>query len=681
MAAYISLASLLSLFTVFAASQSVKFVYNGFNETNLTLVGATVIRPSGALKLTNKSHHVIGSAFHPIPIPMFNTSSSAAPNASSFSTSFVFAIVSPSSSKGGFGFAFTLAPAMQFPGAQDGHYLGILNETNDGDSSNHIFMVEFDTVAGFKMDSDTQGNHIGININNMNPNASEPAAYFVNGTNKKREVPLESGKAIYAWIDYDGVKKLVNVTIAPVDFPKPSRPLMSESIDLSPVLKNRMYAGFSAATGQKASFHYILGWSFRVNGMADRLNLSRLPIPPNETKSSSKIQIKKALIATFCAVVVLFLLGTLFTVFIYRPTKQFEVLEDWELDCPHRFRYRDLNTATKGFKDSELIGVGGFGKVYKGVLPNTGAEIAVKKISNNSVQGIREFAAEIESLGRLRHKHLVNLQGWCKRKNDLLLVYDYIPNGSLASILFSTKKNFVLSWEHRFNIVKGIAAGLLYLHEEWEQVVIHRDVKSSNVLIDADMNGRLGDFGLARLYDHGKHSHTTHVVGTIGYIAPELIQTGKASKSSDVFAYGVLLLEVACGRGPIVHEVPDPGHVILVNWVIECLQMGRILDAVDPKLNSMYVVEEMELVLGLGLICSHPKPETRPTMREVTRYLNGDEPVPISNTISSVDSRQFDDITTRFLDVLSTDMITTSYRSSSIGKMSSSSFDSARQLD
>jgi serine/threonine protein kinase len=266
-------------------------------------------------------------------------------------------------------------------------------------------------------------------------------------------------------------------------------------------------------------------------------------------------------------------------------------------------------------------------------LPTNGNEVAVKRITTNSIQGLRGFTAEIESLGRLRHKNLVNLQGWCKRNNDLLVVYDYIPNGSLAGLLFSRGNNFVLSWEQRFNIVKGIAAGLLYLHEEWEQVVIHRDVKSSNVLIDAGMNGRLGDFGLARLYDHGTMSHTTNIVGTIGYIAPELARTGQASTSSDVYAYGILLLEVACGRKPV-----ETSNFILTDFVIECHQKGRVLDAADPELNSAFVVKEMEVVLGLGLLCSHHKPEARPTMREVIRYLNWEDKLPVIDDLGSSDS-------------------------------------------
>ncbi|KAK4392340.1 L-type lectin-domain containing receptor kinase SIT2 [Sesamum angolense] len=634
------------LSTLFLSSQSFEFVYNGFNNSiNLDHAEATIIKPSGALRLTNNSHNVLGHAFHLTPIPFFNNS----PNASSFTTYFVFQIVpSTLNTNGGFGLAFTLSPSPEFPGAAPGHFLGIFNSSNNGNLSNHIFAVEFDTVDGHNEKSDTDGNHIGININGMDSTASKSAAYYVEGTqNHEEQVLLEKEGPIQAWIDYDGVKKVVNVTVCPLGVAKPARPLLSEVIDLSLYLEKNMYAGFSAATGQKSSSHYILGWSFRLNGIADPLDLSQLPVVPVEKSSRSAVKVRKVLIATF-SVVIFILLGALLSIRFYQRVMKFELLEDWELDCPHRFRYKDLHKATKGFKETEKIGAGGFGKVYKGILPATGVEVAVKKImSNNPLQGMREFAAEIESLGRLRHKNLVNLQGWCKHKNGLLLVYDYVLNGSLDSLLYNSKNGNFLTWEQRFNIVKGVASGLLYLHEEWEQVVIHRDVKSSNVLIDHDMNARLGDFGLARLYDHGKNSHTTNVVGTIGYIAPELARTGKASKSSDVFAYGILLLEVACGRPPVKYELDR--NVILVDWVLECMKMGNIFEAVDAKLNSMYVTEEIELVLGLGLLCSHPKSEARPTMRQVMKYLNGDEMLPMFDKLSSAGSRRVDEITSRFL--------------------------------
>ncbi|KAH0635835.1 hypothetical protein KY289_035750 [Solanum tuberosum] len=662
----------LIFFPILVRAQSFDFAYNGFNKSNIIRDGVAIINPSGALKLTNRSQNVIGHAFHPNPVPIFNSSTK---NVTSFSTYFVFAIVPLEKTSGGFGFAFTLSPSPGFPGAQGDHFLGVLNNTNNRKDTNHIFMVEFDTVDGHDEGVDTDGNHIGININSMISIASQPANYYVNGTSRTEEVHLQNGESIQAWIDYDGMSKVVNVTISPRTVPKPIRPLISEVVDLSPVLNQTMYAGFSAATGDKASSHYILGWSFRLNGAADPLDLDNLPVaPPEVVRPSKNSHLKRALIGTFCSVVIL-LLGAFY---IYRRMRQHEVLEDWELDCPHRFRFRDLYKATKGFKESELIGVGGFGAVYKGVLPTNGAEVAVKKISSNSLQGMREFAAEIESLGRLRHKHLINLQGWCKNKNDLLLVYDFVPNGSLDSLLYRQKRDIVLTWEQRFNIIKGIAAGLLYLHEEWEQVVIHRDVKSSNVLIDGEMNGRLGDFGLARLYDHGKNSHTTNVVGTIGYIAPELTRTGKASTSTDVYAYGVLLLEVASGRPPIVYE-PGKGALVLADWVIECLQLGNVLDAVDQRLNSVYVDKEVQMILRLGLVCSHPRPEARPTMRQIMKYLTGDESLPVfEQQLSCVGSDRVDEITAKFLEVFSTDTINISRRSLSVGQISSSSLHSGR---
>ncbi|KAK8518171.1 hypothetical protein V6N13_027652 [Hibiscus sabdariffa] len=589
----------------------------------------------------------------------------------SFSTTFVLAIVPSSSGRGGYGLAFTLSPSKQFHGAVAEHYMGIFNPENDGSPSNHIFAVEFDTVNGHNEGADSDGNHVGININSMDSTVSRPAAYFIDNTEEMEELVLESGDRIQAWIEYDG--NFVNVTICPLNINKPSKPLISYPIDLAPFVQNTTYVGFSASTGVKTSSHFILGWSFSTNGTAPVLDISALPMAPSKEKNRPSYDHRViGLIAALSTVTVL-LLGILICFTLYKRNVKSENLEDWELDCPHRFRYKDLHAATKGFKQSEIIGVGGFAAVYKGVLPTTGTEVAVKKITQtqSSIQGLREFVAEIESLGRLRHKNLVYLQGWCKKKNDLLLIYDYIPNGSLYSLLFDPKQGSVLNWRQRFNIIKGIAAGLLYLHEEWELVVVHRDVKSSNVLIDADMNARLGDFGLARLYDHGTDWHTTNVVGTIGYIAPELARNGQASTSSDVFAFGVLLLEIVSGRKPV-----DSRNFFLVDWVIEWHQKGRILDVMDTKLNSSCVVEEVKLVLLLGLHCSHPKPEIRPSMRRIVRYLNGDEHLPSIDNWDSFDSR--DGMYAMFLETISSHSTTKSYRSSSTGGISSTSMNRGR---
>ncbi|KAJ8642390.1 hypothetical protein MRB53_019084 [Persea americana] len=279
-----------------------------------------------------------------------------------------------------------------------------------------------------------------------------------------------------------------------------------------------------------------------------------------------------------------------------------------------------------GFSETELLGVGGFGKVYRGVLPASNLQVAVKRVSHESKQGMREFIAEIASIGKLRHRNLVQLLGYCRRKGELLLVYDYMCNGSLDKFLFG-RENPVLNWDQRYKILRGIASGLLYLHEEWEQVVLHRDVKASNILLDADLNGRLGDFGLSRLYDHGTNPQTSHVVGTLGYLAHELTRTGKATTSADVFSFGVVMLEVACGRRPIDLGA-SPEEMNLVDSVTEFWKRGAIQDARDCKLGDDYVVKELELVLKLGLLCSHPVPGTRPTMRQVSQYLDDDAVLP-----------------------------------------------------
>lgn len=246
---------------------------------------------------------------------------------------------------------------------------------------------------------------------------------------------------------------------------------------------------------------------------------------------------------------------------------------------------------------------------------------------------MKEFIAKIIILGRLRHRNLVQLLGYCRHKQQLLLVYDYMPNGSLHSYLHARQEahnttNSSLCWSQRFHIIKGVASGLLYLHEEWEQVVIHRDIKASNVLLDSAMNARLGDFGLARSHDHGADAHTTRVAGTWGYIAPELARLGKATKATDVFALGVLMLEVVCAKHPIWVDGTTGEPRALADWVLAAWQGGSITDAVDPQLLDDYADEEVELVLKLGLLCLHPTSSARPSMRLVMQYLQRDASLP-----------------------------------------------------
>ncbi|XP_059457897.1 L-type lectin-domain containing receptor kinase S.4-like [Corylus avellana] len=587
---------------------------------NLTLDGVAAVESNGVLQLTNyTSTRASGHAFYSNPIQFKNSSGEVM----SFSTSFAFAIIDqpgkqggdgPAWFPGGDGLAFAISPARGIPGGNPGSYIGLFNASNNGKLSNHILAVEFDTYMNVEH-GETDNNHVAVDINSIKSNKTVPVPFN-----------LTSGQVIQAWIDYNSPTNQLDVRVA-MDSAKPSSILLSDKVNLSEILNEFMYIGFSAGTGIFTSSHYILGWSFNVNGDAKSLNLSQLPKLQLPTATGTKKNRKGLIlgVSVSCALAVILL--SALTFYIIRRKKMADVVEPWELDVgPHRFSHEELKKATRGFRDKELLGFGGFGRVYKGTLPNSNTQVAVKRISHESKQGVREFASEITSIGRFRHKNLVQLLGWCRQRGDLLLVYDFMPNGSLDKYLFDEPKT-ILSWEQRFKIIKGVASGLLYLHEGWEQTVIHRDIKAANVLLDSELNGRLGDFGLAKLYDHGSNPNTTRVVGTLGYLAPELTRTGKSTTSSDVFAFGALLLEVVCGRRPIEPKAL-PEELMLVEWVWEKWRAGSILEVVDARLGGEFNKVEAVVVIKLGLMCSNNAPKARPTMRQAVRYLEGEVALP-----------------------------------------------------
>ncbi|XP_031249500.1 receptor like protein kinase S.3-like [Pistacia vera] len=569
------------LISLTSAQDENQFIYHGFSESKLHLDGMAEILSNGLLQLTNATELQTGH--------------------------------------GGHGMAFVVSPSLDLSKSKPTAYLGLFNSSNYGLSTNHILAVELDTVQSAEY-NDINGNHVGIDVNNLESNEFATATYFSDKEVKNITLELASGNPMQIWIDFDETEKLLNVTLAPIRIPKPNRPLLSTSIDLSQIFLDSMYVGFSASTGELVSGQYILGWSFNKSGQAQNLDITKLPSLPAR---GSKKRILKIIASLIVAVVVLVAIGA--TVYIFQKKKYEELLEDWERQYgPHRFSYKNLYKATKGFNDKELIGEGGFGKVYRGVIPSSNEQIAVKKVSHDSKQGMSEFVAEIVSMGRLRHRNLVQLRGYCSRRQELILVYDYMAHGSLDKMLYSDTRPG-LNWFQRFRILRGIASGLLYLHEDGEQVVLHRDIKPGNILLDVDLSGKLGDFGLARFYDHGSNPKTTNLIGTLGYLAPELLRTGKATTSTDVFAFGACMLEVACGRKPMAIE---PGNLNLVDWVIDCWKRGNILDATDPRLEGLYAEEQTELVLKLGLFCSQPNPAARPSMRQVMQYLDGDVMLP-----------------------------------------------------
>ncbi|KAH9754793.1 cysteine-rich receptor-like protein kinase 10 [Citrus sinensis] len=279
--------------------------------------------------------------------------------------------------------------------------------------------------------------------------------------------------------------------------------------------------------------------------------------------------------------------------------------------------------ATRHFSDENKLGEGGFGSVYKGILAG-GKEIAVKRLSGSSGQGLQEFKNEVTLIAKLQHKNLVRLLGCCLDGNELLLIYEYMPNKSLDVFLFDSTRRAQLDWKRRISIINGIARGLLYLHEDSRLKVIHRDLKPSNVLLDHEMNPKISDFGMARIFGGNQNeSNTSKVVGTYGYMAPEYALEGIISLKSDVFSFGVLLLEIISGKKNSGFYLSEHGQSLLTyTWKLWC--KGEALELMDPVLKQSCVAAELLKFIHIGLLCVQEDPADRPNMSSVAVMLASD---------------------------------------------------------
>ncbi|CAL5416684.1 unnamed protein product [Camellia sinensis] len=310
---------------------------------------------------------------------------------------------------------------------------------------------------------------------------------------------------------------------------------------------------------------------------------------------------------------------------------------------PRIFSYAELYIGSNGFSENEVLGSGGFGRVYRAVLPSDKTVVAVKCLAERGERFEKTFAAELVAVAHLRHRNLVRLRGWCVHEDELLLVYDYMPNRSLDRVLFRRPENMgsapALNWEHRKKIIGGLAAALFYLHEQLETQIIHRDVKTSNVMLDSHYNARLGDFGLARWLEHEleyeirtpsmknhqfRLAETTRIGGTIGYLPPESFQKrGVATAKSDVFSFGVVVLEVVSGRRAVDLTYPDD-QIILLDWIRRLSDDGKLLQAGDARLpDGSCWLSDMERLIHIGLLCTLHDPQSRPNMKWVVEALSG----------------------------------------------------------
>eukprot|EP01018_Ginkgo_biloba_P012307 Gb_07240 [translate_table: standard] len=613
--------------------KGVQFSYASFESAmGLKAIGNASIE-DGMLQLTsNKSGAGVaqsaGRVLRSEPVKMWDRSTGLI---ASFTTKFNFSVHVFNPESYGDGFAFGLFPNQIMPNNSQGEYLGLYDP--NAAKPYYVVGIEFDLFKNELFDPDS--NHVGLDINNV---SSACTSVLIN-----YGVRLKAGNPINVQIDYNGKTRLISVYVINASLGDPLNNLvLSCNVNLSKFVKEDVYVGFSAATGGSEELHTIYSWSFQTSWGSDDRKLRKNILGISLGVSSFALAL---IIAGF--IVFLFVrrklrrnkrLTRMFRPVSYDKTNPSSDLSkeiiracDWDV-FPRKFSYEALRHATNNFDPTKLLGEGGFGNVYKGMIYNENLwrPVAVKRFSQGSNQSDREYLAEVAIIGRLRHRNLVQLQGSCHDRGELLLVYDYMPNGSVDQLLYDEVQpgKSVLDWSKRLKICRGLAAALLYLHEECQHTVVHRDIKTSNIMVDSEFEARLGDFGLARFIENYTNaSLTTSIGGTLGYIAPERTVTGKATLESDVFSYGAVLLEIACGRRPVDMNVRDEESV-LVEWVWKLHKEEKLLDAADSKLGGVFNVEEMERVLIVGLLCSNPDPEARPSIRQALRILNYEAPLP-----------------------------------------------------
>ncbi|XP_010274747.1 PREDICTED: putative receptor-like protein kinase At4g00960 [Nelumbo nucifera] len=279
------------------------------------------------------------------------------------------------------------------------------------------------------------------------------------------------------------------------------------------------------------------------------------------------------------------------------------------------FSFETLVAATRDFHPDNKLGQGGFGPVYRGKLGD-GREIAVKKLSQSSNQGKKEFMNEAKLLARVQHRNVVNLLGYCTHGAEKILVYEYLPRESLDKFIFDAERKKELDWKRRFDIISGVARGLLYLHEDSPSPIIHRDIKASNILLDEKWVPKIADFGMARLFPEDQTHVNTRVAGTNGYMAPEYLMHGRLSAKADVFSFGVVVLELISGQKNSTFYL-DIDCQNLLDWAYKLYKKNRSLEIMDPTLASTSAIEQIATCIHIGLLCTQADPVSRPNMRRV----------------------------------------------------------------
>ncbi|KAJ8448530.1 hypothetical protein Cgig2_012174 [Carnegiea gigantea] len=513
----------------------------------------------------------------------------------SFNSTFVLC-VNPQPSGGGEGLAFVLTKDPTVPPNSQGQWIGLVNASTNGSSQSSIVAVEFDTKKSFQQDLD-------VSLNSSN-------------------ITIASASFITAMILYDGRAKMMNVSVFKENQTglKAEMAIMPVPLDLTLYLPSKVYVGFSASTGLGSELNCVQKWYFNGDDIDSGIPLWVQVVIP-------------------VIILLLIMSSFLFGGYVFSRKKHPEGghvsgLDDPTIQViesglgPKKIKLKDLKAATGNFNAKNELGRGGFGILYHGIWE--GNEVAVKR-TTNTPQGKQNLIAEVTTIGRLHHKNLVKLVGWCYESDELLLVYEFMPNGSLDRVIYKQhekqigkeKASFILTWERRQKIVCGVAQALDYLHNDCSRRVLHRDIKASNIMLDSEFNARLGDFGLARMFKLSEKTHhsTKEIAGTPGYMAPEIFLTGRTTAETDVFAFGVFTLVVACGRKPGVQNDQESKYMNIIDWVWELYKLEKMTEAIDPNLKGNFDKGQGECMLVLALACCHPNPYMRPSMRTALQVL------------------------------------------------------------
>ncbi|XP_057720360.1 L-type lectin-domain containing receptor kinase IX.1-like [Arachis stenosperma] len=592
---------------------SLHFNINSFNEKdNMVSYEGDAIPFEGSIELNKNDINRVGHAVYNEPLHLWDSSTKALTD---FSTAFSFTISQPTN-KTADGFAFYMAPlGYQIPPNSYGGALGLFNSTTQyGVVQNHVFMVEFDTFRNPEYDPNDWNDHVGINSNSLK---SLTYAWY--------DFDNNIGKKTHALITYNSSTNILNVSWF---FNATSTNTLSYEIDLRGILPEYVTVGFSAATGPlKFERNVIHSWNFMST-------LESMDSEVNKNKKKKKKQ-KMVIVAVASSILLVLVIGSVYWLTIIIKKRRTKHVRDDDLggtlvtsdlgkaSIPRRFDYRELAAATDGFSKDKRLGRGGSGEVYKGFLKDLGRFVAVKKIFADFQNSEKIFINEVKIISRLIHRNLVQFIGWCHEQQEFLLVFEYMPNGSLDTHLFGSRRT--LAWDVRYKMALGIATALHYLHEDAEQCVLHRDIKSANVLLDTDFSTKLGDFGMAKLVDPTLKTQRTGVVGTYGYLAPEYLNGGRASKESDIYSFAIVALEIACGR-----KTYQDGeyHIPLVKWVWQLHVEGNILNVADEGLNKNFDELQMTCLLIVGLWCTNPNDKERPKAAQVIKVLQLESPLP-----------------------------------------------------